>query len=393
MQKPFVSAVIVGAGSSTRMGNQNKITTKLSNGEMVIELCLKPFVNSELVDEVIIVTSKGLVDDFKIRFKGGKIKVVEGGKIRSESTFLGVTATNEKADFVCIHDAARPFASEELIQKCIENGMKYGAVIPVFASENTLKVVKNDVVSATLNRDEIFQVQTPQVFKKLEYVEAMTFAKNHNKSFTDDSQLFEMRGLTVHTVAGEKTNIKITTKDDLALADNILDRTGSCERKHTMKIGHGYDVHRLVKGRKLVIGGKTIDYELGLDGHSDADVLVHAIIDSLLGAAGLEDIGCFFPPDDASFKDANSLKLLAKVKKILEDQNFCVMNIDSTIIAQRPKLAKHIPEMRHNIAEALGRKADQINIKATTEEGLGFTGTSQGIAAHAVCLICKLAAS
>ncbi|MDR2817109.1 MAG: 2-C-methyl-D-erythritol 2,4-cyclodiphosphate synthase [Oscillospiraceae bacterium] len=389
MQRPFVSAIIVGAGSSTRMGDRNKITAKLLNGEMVIEFCIKPFINSELVDEVIIVTSEGLVADFKAWFESGKVKVVKGGKMRSDSAFLGVMATNEKADFVCIHDAARPFASEKLLQRCLESGMKYGAAIPVLASENTLKLAKNEAVVATLKRDEIFQVQTPQVFKKLDYVEAMTFAREYNKSFADDSQLFEMRGLPVHTVAGEKTNIKITVKDDLALANAVLSQMGSCEGEHTMKIGHGYDVHRLVKGKKLVIGGKAIDHELGLEGHSDADVLVHAIIDALLGAAGLEDIGCFFPPEDDSFKDVSSLKLLAKIKEILENQSFHVVNIDSTIIAQYPKLAGYVGEMRRNVAEALGCKADQVNIKATTEEGLGFTGTSQGIAVHAVCLICK----
>jgi 2-C-methyl-D-erythritol 4-phosphate cytidylyltransferase/2-C-methyl-D-erythritol 2,4-cyclodiphosphate synthase len=267
--------------------------------------------------------------------------------------------------------------------------MKYGAIIPVLASENTLKLVKNETVVATLERDEIFQVQTPQIFKKSDYVEAIAFAKKYNKSFTDDSQLFEMRGLTVHTVAGEKTNIKITTKDDLTLANTILNQIGSFGEKHTMKIGHGYDVHRLVKGKKLVIGGKTIDHELGLDGHSDADVLVHAIIDALLGAAGLEDIGCFFSPEDDNFKDANSLELLSKIKTVLKSQSFRVVNIDSTIIAQCPKLAGCREEMRRNIAEAMECKADQVNIKATTEEGLGFTGASQGIAAHAVCLICK----
>ena len=157
-----------------------------------------------------------------------------------------------------------------------------------------------------------------------------------------------------------------------------------------MRIGHGYDVHRLVEGRNLILGGVKIDYEKGLLGHSDADVLLHAVSDALLGAAGLGDIGRHFPDTDPTYKGADSLKLLAQVGEKLRSAGYGVGNIDVTMIAQRPKLKDYIPQMEENIASALGIAAAQVNVKATTEEKLGFTGTGEGMSCHAVCLIDKI---
>lgn len=153
-----------------------------------------------------------------------------------------------------------------------------------------------------------------------------------------------------------------------------------------LRIGHGYDVHRLVEGRKLIIGGVEIPYEKGLLGHSDADVLLHAVSDALLGSAALGDIGCLFPDNDAKYEGADSLKLLAEVVKVLVDKGFSIVNIDCTVIAQRPKMRPYIDGMRRNIAAACGISDEFVSVKATTEEGMGFTGAGEGIAAHAVCL-------
>lgn len=157
-----------------------------------------------------------------------------------------------------------------------------------------------------------------------------------------------------------------------------------------MRIGHGYDVHRLVSGRKLILGGVDINYELGLLGHSDADVLVHAIMDAMLGALALGDIGQHFPDNDESYSGADSIELLKKVGELVKDKGYTVVNIDSTILCQRPKLKPYIPDMRKTIAAALNIDADAVSVKATTEEGLGFTGNGEGIAAHAVCLLDKM---
>lgn len=156
-----------------------------------------------------------------------------------------------------------------------------------------------------------------------------------------------------------------------------------------LRIGHGYDVHKLVENRKLIVGGVDIPYEKGLLGHSDADVLLHAVSDSLLGAAAMGDIGCLFPDNDEKYKGADSLVLLAEVVKAISDKGYSVVNIDATIIAQRPKMKGYIAKMRENIASACGIDTDFVSVKATTEEGLGFTGAGEGISAHAVCLIEK----
>lgn len=181
-------------------------------------------------------------------------------------------------------------------------------------------------------------------------------------------------GLPVTLTAGDYANLKITTKEDL-------------QKENTMRIGHGYDVHRLVEDRKLILGGVEVPYEKGLLGHSDADVLLHAVMDAVLGAAALGDIGQHFPDTDPAYKGADSLALTREVAKIIAARGYKVGNIDATILCQRPKLAPHIPAMRKNIADAFGLPLDAVSVKATTEEHLGFTGEGLGIAAHAVALI------
>ncbi len=194
----------------------------------------------------------------------------------------------------------------------------------------------------------------------------------------DDWSVYERAGRPVRLVEGDYANLKITTREDIP------------EEEKAMRIGHGYDVHRLAEGRKLILGGVEIPFEKGLDGHSDADVLVHAVMDALLGAAALGDIGHLFPDTDAAYKGADSLVLLGRVSEVLREAGYAPVNIDATILCQRPKLAPHIDAMRSNIAARLGMRAEDVSVKATTEEKLGFTGSGEGIAAHAVCLIQSL---
>ncbi len=196
---------------------------------------------------------------------------------------------------------------------------------------------------------------------------------------TDDCSLYEIANKNVVLIQGEYANIKITTKEDLPQ---------KLEKAETgMRIGHGYDVHKLVNERKLILGGVTIQHEKGLLGHSDADVLAHAVTDALFGAAALGDIGVHFPDTSGEYKDADSMILLKKAGEILNKHNYVVCNIDSTIVCQKPKLSPHIQLMRENIARALNLNVQEVSVKATTEEKLGFTGEEKGIAAHAVCLI------
>ena len=198
------------------------------------------------------------------------------------------------------------------------------------------------------------------------------------RDVTDDCSIFELAGLPVRLVEGEYANRKITTREDLP---------AHAKEETAMRVGHGYDVHRLVEGRKLILGGVEIPYEKGLLGHSDADVLAHAVADALLGAAALGDIGKLFPDTDERYKGADSLVLLGHVAARVRQAGFAVENIDATVLCQRPKLAAHIPAMREKLAAACGMDAGDVSVKATTEEGLGFTGEGLGIAAHCVCLL------
>jgi 2-C-methyl-D-erythritol 2,4-cyclodiphosphate synthase/2-C-methyl-D-erythritol 4-phosphate cytidylyltransferase len=379
--KQFISAIIVGAGQSTRMGSCNKITMRLVNGKTVIETCLEPFICSKLIDEIIIVASKELLADFKNQFESKCIKVVEGGKTRFDSVLLGAAATNTQSNFLCIHDAARPFATKQFIENCLVAALESGAAVPVLNSEDTLKTVNKNFIKKTLDRNKIFRVQTPQVFKRIDYMQAASIAKKQKIEFTDDSHVFEIGASNqkIQIIQGEKSNIKITTYEDLLMIQKV--------ENPTFRIGHGYDVHRLMAERKLILGGVDINYNLGLEGHSDADVLIHAIIDSILGAGGFKDIGEIFPTTDEKYKNISSLKLLGQIKKLLENNKLAVVNIDATIVAQTPSLAPFITQMKQNIAKSLNCLLNQVNVKATTEEGLGFTGCSNGIAAHAVCLL------
>jgi len=223
-----------------------------------------------------------------------------------------------------------------------------------------------------LERKNLYSVQTPQTFERTIIENAYTKAFSDGYFGTDDGSLVERLGLPVVIAEGDYGNIKITTREDLPLEK---------------RVGMGYDVHRLVEGRRLVVGGVLIDFEKGLLGHSDADVLVHAVMDALLGAASLGDIGQHFPDNDMRYKDISSLELLSRVGELLKENGYTACNIDATIMAQRPKMMPHAQRMKENIAARLGMSVENINIKATTTEGLGFVGREEGIASQAVCII------
>ena len=298
-----------------------------------------------------------------------------GESIRS---FAGVRANLDVDDFIIGEEPEAPGWIDLA-------GMKSPGLsaAPAVAVKDTIKIANDGAVVQTPDRAALFAVQTPQCFCRNLYWKALEAVQGEKVHLvTDDCSLFELAGLPVHLTQGDYANLKITTKEDLpAAAQN--------KGENTMRIGHGYDVHRLVEGRKLIMGGVTIPYEKGLLGHSDADVLLHAVSDALLGAAALGDIGKHFPDTDPRYEGADSLMLLREVGRLLDETGYTVGNIDATVLCQAPKLAPHIPAMRQNIANALGLALDDVSVKATTEEHLGFTGEGLGIAAHAVALIEK----
>ena len=381
-----VSAVLVAAGSSTRMGF-DKLSFDLG-GETVLHRSIRAFAQCPLVDEIILVAGSNRAFAQQQAADCAKpVCVVAGGATRAESAKNGVLAAS--GALVAVHDAARPFVSQQVITAVLEAAARCGAAAPAVPVKDTIKaavrgsgktVPESCFVHATPDRSTLYAVQTPQCFDRAAYLAALEeLDAEKARLVTDDCSLFELTGRPVQLTQGDYANLKITTREDLPRPEQ--------KEEHKMRIGHGYDVHRLVEGRKLILGGVEVPFEKGLLGHSDADVLAHAVMDAVLGAAALGDIGQHFPDNDPVYSGADSLKLARRVAEILKEHGFRIENIDATLLCQRPKLAPHIPAMRRNLADAFGLPVDAVSVKATTEEHLGFTGEGLGIAAHAVALI------
>lgn len=310
------------------------------------------------------------------------IAVVAGGEERQDSVAAGLGAAGE-AEWVLVHDAARPLASPALVRRVLLAARETGAATAGLAARDTVKVASAGTVTETLDRTSIWLTQTPQAFRRSLLLEAHARAGQRRLRATDDAALVEAMGGAVRVVEGETTNLKITTAEDLAIADALL-RAGSPEDRRT---GLGYDAHRLVPDRRLVLGGVAIPFDRGLSGHSDADAVLHAVIDGLLGAAGLPDIGQHFPPDDPSYRGADSRVLLAKAVERVRQSGFVPVQVDVVIVAEAPRLASHLPAMRRAIAEGLVVPEGAVGLKATTTDGLGAIGRGEGIAAQAVVTI------
>jgi len=381
-----ISAVLVAAGSSTRMGF-DKLSFDLG-GETVLHRSIRAFDQCPQIGEIVLVAGKNraFVEQQAVGCTK-PVQIVAGGATRAESAKNGVLAAH--GELVAVHDAARPFVSGAVIAAVLEAAARCGAAAPAVPVKDTIKqAVPGDgktvpeacLVRSTPDRSTLYAVQTPQCFDRTQYLAALQeLDAEKARLVTDDCSLFELTGRSVQLTQGDYANLKITTREDLPRP---------VQKEETrMRIGHGYDVHRLVEGRKLILGGVEIPFEKGLLGHSDADVLAHAVMDAVLGAAALGDIGQHFPDNDPAYAGADSLELTRHVARILSEHGYRVENIDATILCQRPKLAPHIPAMRANLAAAFGLPVDAVSVKATTEEHLGFTGEGLGIAAHAVALI------
>lgn len=383
-----VSVIIAAAGNSRRMNGVTGSKQLISiNSRQIIDYSLEVFSKSKFVSEIIVVTKEEDILQTQIICEAyNKVKhIILGGSDRFKSVSLAFEKISPASDFVAIHDAARPLISVDFVDFLISEAYKYGSACPVAKATDTVKLSCDGLfINNTVDRSTVFFAQTPQIFKTDIYKASLNAARFSKKDFTDDASIVENSGHPVHICINEKPNIKITFPQDIQLAKFYMN---GCRHEENMKIGHGYDVHRLVSGRNLILGGVKIEHSLGLLGHSDADVLTHAVMDAIIGALGLGDIGKHFPDNDEKYKNISSLELLSNVENLIKKNGYKIGNIDATIIAQEPKLAPYIPKMKQNIAEILKCEEKCINIKATTEEGLGFTGNLSGISAHAVALI------
>ena len=368
-----VIAIIVAAGRGKRHGSSLPKQFLKVRGRTILEMSVEAFEQNKYVDEIFVAANADYCELTEKLCRGfSKLKkIVAGGAERQDSVRAALDCLRGENGIVLVHDAARPFVSEAVINAVIEGTADFGAAIPTVPAKDTIRQV-DGTGSRTLQRETLARVQTPQGFRISLLKHAFEKAQAEGFLGTDDASLVERMGINISMVQGEDANRKITTREDL---------------ETEMRIGTGYDVHRLVEGRPLVLCGEQIPYEKGLLGHSDADVALHALMDAMLGAAGLGDIGKHFPDTDERYRGISSMKLLQKTAELLREAGYFLGNADITIIAQRPKIAGYIPKMRANIAEIMNCDENKINIKGTTTEKLGFVGREEGIASEAVCIL------
>lgn len=376
-----VCAVLLAAGSSTRMGS-NKMLFSF-NGKNPIELCLEVF--DGIADEAVIAVSPDTAEAAEKAAKGVNmnVRIVLGGKRRQDSVLNALTAT--EADIVAIHDCARCLLTKAIVRSSIEAAAINGCGI---ASVRPVDTMRREANGEVVDRDTLLAAQTPQSFDREKLLLAYD-AIDSEALYTDDAAIYRAAGNKLSYSEGSKLNLKLTSPEDVELFAAVLGNRANKEGDNEMRIGFGEDTHRLTEGRKLILGGVEVPFEKGLDGHSDADVLVHAIIDAVFGAAALGDIGMHFSDTDQHYKGINSLLLASECASRIRECDFEINNIDSTIIAQRPKLSPYRDEMRKLIADAFGVPLEAVSVKFTTPEHTGSEGRGESITARAVASIIR----
>ncbi|MEJ2033666.1 MAG: 2-C-methyl-D-erythritol 4-phosphate cytidylyltransferase [Deltaproteobacteria bacterium] len=394
---PKAVAIIPAGGIGSRMGLPMPKQFCLLAGIPLLIHTLRAFAESP-IDAIIVVAptehleaTRTLIDRFGIT----KVRaVVAGGRLRQDSVAAGLREVPPSTELVAVHDGARPLVTPALIADCLDEARRSGAAMAAIPVKDTLKAVTDDKVLRTVNRDGLWQAQTPQVARIDLLLQAFAASEADGFVGTDEASLLEHIGITVCVIEGSERNLKITRPEDLLMAEALLGNErqeenpmAGMEGGATLRIGHGYDAHCLIAGRPLVLGGVTIPHPKGLLGHSDADVLTHALCDAILGALGEGDIGSHFPDSDERYRGISSLKLLAETMALVSVRGMHLVNVDVTVVAQQPKLAPHFPEMRAKLAGACGIAPEAINLKASTTEKMGFAGREEGIAAHAVALL------
>jgi 2-C-methyl-D-erythritol 4-phosphate cytidylyltransferase/2-C-methyl-D-erythritol 2,4-cyclodiphosphate synthase len=387
-----VIALVPSAGSGNRMasGKDDKPFLEL-RGKPLLFYALSCLNVSGSIDEVILIVKKKYLDQARRlvdEYGFSKVTdVIPGGETRTESVSKGLArADAEEGDIVLIHDGARPFLNDAAIRDIVGSAEQYGAAVLGVSCKSTIKKVnKEGIIEKTVDRTNLWEAQTPQAFKY--GVIKKAYDKFSGESATDDSCFAEYIGEKVHMVEGNAENIKVTTQSDMDMADAILGKEKSTSN---MKIGMGYDIHRLVENRPLFLGGVNIPYEKGLEGHSDADVLLHSICDAILGAMGSGDIGMRYPDTDPKYKDISSRELLKDVKDLMENKGFSVGNLDCTIIAEEPKMGPYRESIVDQISNILDIPKELVNIKAKTFEKMGSIGKGEAIASYATVLLTQV---
>ena len=379
-----VSAIIAAGGRGVRLGADRPKQLLSVGGRPILQRSVEAFLTSDRVHDIVVALPQELVPAPPGYLRRARVEVVGGGERRRDSVSNAFARVAARADVVVIHDAARPLVSAALIARTIDAAAEFGAAIAALPARDTVKRADRDrIIVGTLPRDEIYLAQTPQAFRTSVLRDALALAAGADA--TDEAVLAEQAGHAVHLVDGDPRNLKITTPDDLAMAEALLGAATTA----SLRIGNGYDLHRLVAGRPLVLGGVTIPFDKGLEGHSDADAVCHAVTDAILGAAGAGDIGLHFPDTDPAWKGANSMELLRRAASLVRGAGFSIVNVGVVVIAQQPKLLPFVDAMSGNVAGALGIARGEVSVKGKTNEGVDSMGAGESIAVHAVALLSK----
>ncbi len=396
----YVVAIVAAAGQGRRFGGAVPKQLVELGGRTVLERSVSAFVGHARVDDLVLALPTDLAANPPafVTHAAKPVRVVAGGSSRQESVANAFAAVDPRADVVVVHDAARPLVDAATIDRTIEAAVRWGAAIAAVPAHDTVKVAADDVrhgeepprIGSTLDRTRVWLAQTPQAFRRDVLADAVALGRSGALG-TDEAALAEQAGHHVRLVPGSPQNLKITTADDLVQAEVFL--AGSADAVHGarsvpgVRIGIGYDSHRLVQGRPFVLGGVRIPHASGPIGHSDGDALCHAITDAVLGAAALGDIGQHFPDTDPAWKDADSVELLRRAVALVRDRGLSVAQVDAVVIAERPKLGPHVEAIRARLAPVLDVPPDRIGLKGKTNEGMGETGRGEAIVVHAVALI------
>lgn len=360
-----VSAIITAGGKGERAGfNKNKLLVEVQ-GSTLLEKTFNAFKSHGSIDEIVIAVNKNDLETVKSILGDAPVYII-GGSTRTQSVKNALAVVT--GGIVLIHDGARPDVTHEIIDDCIKSVLKHGSGITGVVSRDTVALMENEIISGYTDRNNVFLVQTPQAFYTKDILKAYALAGD--VAYNDDSEVYKTYIAPPHIVNGSCKNIKYTYAEDFNPSPDI-------------RFGVGFDCHRLTENRNLILGGVHIPYDKGLLGHSDADVLTHAIMDAILSALSLRDIGYHFPPSDPKYKDANSMELLDKVLNLINQKGYKVKTVSAVVMAEKPKLLNYIPTITQSIANAVGVSTDAVGITATTLEGLGFVGREEGICVHA----------
>ena len=391
-----LGVIIVAAGSSTRMGGGDKQFADL-NGEPVLGHSLRVFARCRHVAGIALVLSwdnldrgRRLVSDAGL---DDLVMCVQGGERRQDSARIGLEALKSsvaETEFIAVHDGARPFVDDSMIERGLATARVTGAAAAGVAVKDTIKACgPNRVVTKTLDRRGLWAIQTPQIFRTGVLSAAY---ETVTAEVTDDAAMVELGGGLVAVFDGHQENIKITTPDDLLVARLIASRRQGVEpSSDEQRWGTGFDGHRFVPGGPLRLGGVDVPFDRHLEGHSDGDVLLHALSSSILGAASLGDLGSVFPSSDQQLAGIDSGVILARCVEMARSGGWAVTHLDATIVAQRPKLAGHLRDMAMQIATTANIPLTSVNIKVTSTDGVGAIGAGEGIAAQAIATLSRRA--